>query len=288
MKKIFTLLAAALLTLKSFADYRDARLMISYQGNNNIWIEVDGRHYDDCNGFLQLNNLQPGRHMVEVYEVRYSADFWKGLLGMKRRKEYLFFNTLTFRPGVAITVMIDRWGRAMVTEDRRDDRYGRDRDDRWGRDRERHDRDDHWGREREDHDDRWGRGHDDDDDDDHDYRRDDRGYDNGYDNGSGRGYDYNRNVMDARSFEMLKQALRRENFENSRLEIVKQTIDRNSFSTQQVQELCQLFAFENNKLDLAKYAYGHTVDRENYGVVYDVFAFKGSRDELGDYCRRYR
>jgi len=279
MKKIFTLLAAALLTLKSFADYRDARLMISYQGNNNIWIEVDGRHYDDRNGFLQLNNLQPGRHMVEVYEVKYKGDFWKGILGMKKRKEYLYFNTLTFRPGVDLAILINRYGRVTVTEDRRDDRYGRDRDDRWGKDR-----DNRWGRDRDDRDDRWGKDRDDHDRnrDYRDNREDGRGYDNGY----GKGYDYNRNVMDVRSFEMLKQALRRENFENSRLEIVKQTIDRNSFSAMQVRELCQLFAFENNKLDLAKYAYGHTVDRENYGVVYDVFAFKGSRDELGDYCRR--
>lgn len=277
MKKIFTLLAAALLTLKSFADYRDARLMIRYQGNNNIWIEVDGRHYDDRNGFLQLNNLQPGRHMVEVYEIKYKGDFWKGILGMKKRKEYLYFNTLTFRPGVDLAILINRSGRVTVTEDRRDDR-----DNRRGRDRD--DRDNRWGREGDDRDDRWGKERDDRDRDYRDNRDDNRGYDKDY----GRGYDYNRSVMDTRSFDMLKQALRRENFENSRQEIVKQTIDRNSFSAQQVRELCQLFAFENNKLDLAKYAYGHTVDRENYFVVYDVFAFKGSRDELADHCRRYR
>jgi hypothetical protein len=72
------------------------------------------------------------------------------------------------------------------------------------------------------------------------------------------------------------------------LEIAKQSIDRNNFSTMQVREMVLLFAFENNKLDLAKYAYSHAVDKNNYFQLYNVFSFNNSKDELAEYIRRYR
>jgi hypothetical protein len=65
-------------------------------------------------------------------------------------------------------------------------------------------------------------------------------------------------------------------------------MDRNYFTSQQVKELLQLFTFENNKLDLAKYAYRKTMDRRNYYIVNDVFAFSNSKDELARYIRDYR
>lgn len=260
MKRIFTLLAAAFLSLKSFADYRNAQLIINYPDRNNVWVEVDGRRYNDRDGRVTLSNLEPGRHRVEVFEMKIQGDIWKGIIGMRKRKEYIYDDVIYLRPGTELILQINRKGQVQMDERR------------IGRGRNRNDRDD-----RDDRDDR--RWNDRDRQDDND-RRYDRDYDRNYNR------DYNRNVMDNRSFEMLKQALRRENFENSRLDIVKQTIDRNSFSAVQVRELCLLFAFEHNRLALAKYAYAHTVDRQNYHIVYDVFSFRGSRDELADYCRR--
>ena len=47
-----------------------------------------------------------------------------------------------------------------------------------------------------------------------------------------------------------------------------------------------LFTFENNRLEIAKYAYGKTVDKGNYFVVNDVFTFN-SKEKLNEYIRQY-
>ena len=49
-----------------------------------------------------------------------------------------------------------------------------------------------------------------------------------------------------------------------------------------------LFSFENNKLEIAKYMYGKTLDRKNYFVIYNVFTFSRSKEELAEYIRNYK
>jgi Domain of unknown function (DUF4476) len=100
-------------------------------------------------------------------------------------------------------------------------------------------------------------------------------------------YDHNRRPVTAQSFSSIVQTLRREYSENSRFVMAKQMIDQNSFASDQVKYMLQLFSFENNKLELAKYAYRNTTDQKNYFVVYDALSFN-SREHLADYIRRYR
>lgn len=126
-----------------------------------------------------------------------------------------------------------------------------------------------------------------------DERRIDR-YDNGgwyedneeYDDGEwNNGYD---NVMNAREFESVKEQIRKEWFESSRLISVKTIIDKNSFTVQQVKEMMLLFTFENNRLEVAKSAYRNTVDKHRYFELNDVFNFSSSRDELARFIRESR
>ena len=86
----------------------------------------------------------------------------------------------------------------------------------------------------------------------------------------------------------MKQSLRNERFENTRVTIARQMFNEHAFTAQQVKELLQEFSFENNKLDLAKYAYRNTTDRNNYYVVMDVFSFNSSKQELSNYMSNYR
>ena len=88
------------------------------------------------------------------------------------------------------------------------------------------------------------------------------------------------NVMSVREFENVKEQIRKEWFENNRLKSVKVIIDKNNFTTQQVKEFMLLFTFENNRLELAKYAYRKTVDKQCYYELTDVFTFSSSQDEL--------
>jgi len=103
----------------------------------------------------------------------------------------------------------------------------------------------------------------------------------GWDNGYG-------NVMSTRDFEFTKDQIRKEWLETNRLISAKTILDKNNFTSQQVKELAMLFGFENNKLEIAKYAYRKTADKENYFIVNDVFTFKSSKDELARFIRESR
>jgi len=253
MKKIFTLISAVLVTLTSFADHNDGMITITYLSKKQTWIEVDGKRYNNRDREIVIRDLQPGYHRIQVYTSEKRND-WRDIFDLGR-KQMLYNSSLYVRPRQHIDIVINRFGKVLVDErsmnDRNYDDDDRDYDRDYDRDRDRnHDKD-------------------------RDYDRDGR-------------WDNNRSPMDSRSFDMLVQALRRENFEQSRLEIAKQSIDRNNFTSLQVKQLAQCFAFDNFKLDLAKHAYSRTVDRDNYFVLNDVFSFSNSKDELAAYIRRYK
>lgn len=262
MKKIFTLLTAALVTLTSFADHGSGRITITDFSNKQLLIELDGQRYQDPGAGIVIDDLRPGYHTIQVYALERRRHDWRGIFGGGSRRQLLYNSTVLVKPRLNVCITVNRFGQVEVDEYKIYGNKRRDRDDDWGRGRDR-------GRE-------------------YDRDRDNRGNDRGREYDRNDRYDNTRGTMDARSFEMLKSALYRESFEKSRLEIAKQTIDRNSFSTQQVREMALLFAFENNKLELVKYAYGNTIDRNNYFQLYDVFSFNSSKEELADYIRRFR
>jgi len=269
MKKIFTLLTAALVTLTSFAERADGRITITDLSRKQLWIEVDGKRYHDRDRDVVIDNLRPGLHTVQVFTQERFTD-WRGIFDRNGRKQYVFNSTVNVKPRKNICITINRFGVVQVDERKLS---LKDVTDDWGRGRDRdYDRDYDRNQDR-------------------DYERNqDRDYDRnqGRDYDRDNNYDFTKSAMDARSFEMLKGALSRENFEKTRLEIAKQSIDRNNFNTMQVREMVLLFAFEDSKLDLAKYAYSHTVDKNSYFQLYNVFSFSSSKDELAEYIRRYR
>lgn len=173
-----------------------------------------------------------------------------GMFG--RVRERLIYNSTVYvKPRSEVDIYINRSGRAQIREFDLDRRNDRRNDDRW-------DRDDRWDNDRD--------------------RRDDDRWDN---HRPGRG-------MSNQSFQSMMQTLRRESFDNSRLTLARQMIDRNYFETSQVRQMLQLFSFESNRLDLAKYAYRNTVDKQNYHSLYDVFSFSSSREDLARYCNNFR
>jgi hypothetical protein len=107
-----------------------------------------------------------------------------------------------------------------------------------------------------------------------------------YDNGNGGwGNSEYHNVMGVREFNDLKDQLRKEWFENNRLQSVKFVVDKSSFTTAQVKDLMLLFTFESNRLDLAKYAYCKVVDQKNYFQVMDALTFSSSKEDLSRFLR---
>ncbi|MFM9052364.1 MAG: DUF4476 domain-containing protein [Bacteroidota bacterium] len=81
-------------------------------------------------------------------------------------------------------------------------------------------------------------------------------------------------------FNSFKESIRSKDFEDTKLKISKQVIQSNCLTSQQVKVTMGLFDFESTRLELAKFAYGHTYDIGNYYKVNDAFEFESSVDDL--------
>jgi hypothetical protein len=274
MKTIFTLLLSTIFSLASMA-YDGTRLTVTSVSNNKMFVEVDGRRYDLNRNTFSLSNIRPGTHTVRVLRELKRKAGWN--LGNGNRREETIYNIkVTFRNGYHFDIVVNRFGKVLIDErrmdtnddwydeddsyDRNDDRDWDDGDDRDDRDYGNNDRDNRDNRDYED-----------------DRNNDDPRYDNNYSR-----------AMTSNDFAQAKETLRREWFENTRLETAKQIIDQNYFTSQQVKEMVLLFTFENNRLDIAKYAYGKTVDKGNYFVMNDAFTFNSNKEKLSEYIREYK
>ncbi|WP_196886310.1 DUF4476 domain-containing protein [Aureivirga sp. CE67] len=86
-------------------------------------------------------------------------------------------------------------------------------------------------------------------------------------------------------FNRAKQSISSKTFSDTKLRVAKQIIDNNCFNAGQVKSLMSLFTFEDEKLDIAKYAYNKTTDKENYYKVNDAFEFEMTIGDLQDYIK---
>lgn len=89
--------------------------------------------------------------------------------------------------------------------------------------------------------------------------------------------------MSPADFSTLKMVICNTSFDNSKVTIAKQAINANYFTARQVCELMNLFSFESSKLEVAKFAYENTLDKNNYYLVNGAFTFSSSIDELNDW-----
>ncbi len=100
--------------------------------------------------------------------------------------------------------------------------------------------------------------------------------------------EYYPRIMNSRDFADFKKLIGDRTFETTKYEMTKSVIDNNLFSTEQVREILSWFTFETNKLDLAKYAFKNTVDRNNYFKLFDIFVFESNVTELDSYIKNFR
>jgi hypothetical protein len=278
MKTIFTLFASMFLALSVFADHPKAagKLTIRSFDRDDIKVMIDGKHFDPRHNSLMIQQIRPGHHRVKIFRER--RGFWD-VFG--RRYELVYNSSIHFHPNTHVLLTIDRFGRVRMEERQiwnkgRGNGYGksRDRDFRdWDDDNGYdYDRDGRWGND----DDDW---YDGEEDYDHTHGKDDRKYDRD---------DRFERAMSDHEFNRAMQSLRNEWFENNKLQKAKQIVDANFMTTAQVKEMVLQFGFENNKLELAKYAYRRTTDQRNYYIIGDAFSFSSSRQELDRYIRNYR
>jgi hypothetical protein len=84
-------------------------------------------------------------------------------------------------------------------------------------------------------------------------------------------------------------ALRRESFDNTRLQAGRQILRSTpqKFLSAQVRQLVRCFDFENNKLEFAKFAFDYVADPEKYFLVNEAFDFENSKQALSQYLQSH-
>jgi len=93
--------------------------------------------------------------------------------------------------------------------------------------------------------------------------------------------------MSASDFESAKASIKSKSFDDSKLTLAKQIIGSNCMLCSQIKELMLLITFEQTRLDLAKFAWHHNLDRGNYYKLNDAFTFESSIDELNQYTQSH-
>ena len=81
----------------------------------------------------------------------------------------------------------------------------------------------------------------------------------------------------------MSNTIENQSFSDDKIRVSKQIIRTNCITVEQLIVLLENFDFEDSKLEMAKYAYNHVYDLENYYKVYNVFSFSSSGEELEEY-----
>lgn len=90
-------------------------------------------------------------------------------------------------------------------------------------------------------------------------------------------------AMKQADFSAAKNTIVDASFEETKLSTAKSIAAANCLSTDQVAAICNLFNFEDSKLQFAKYAYRYTIDPKNYFKVNNVFSFDSSKEALSSF-----
>ncbi|MBK7884039.1 MAG: DUF4476 domain-containing protein [Chitinophagaceae bacterium] len=102
-------------------------------------------------------------------------------------------------------------------------------------------------------------------------------------NGSSNNWNFMPETITSESLEQLKSAIKSEFRDADKLSVAKLAINNNYFSTLQVKELIGLFWQDDIKLELAKYMYKFTTDKNNYYTLKDLFGFNSNKEEFIKY-----
>ncbi|KAF0204740.1 MAG: hypothetical protein FD170_165 [Bacteroidetes bacterium] len=82
-------------------------------------------------------------------------------------------------------------------------------------------------------------------------------------------------------FSQITNSIKKESFNSTKVTLTKQILrSKQCFTVNQVKEITRLFSFDDSRLEIAKYAWDYTIDRDNYYQVADVFSFSSSKENL--------
>jgi hypothetical protein len=92
-------------------------------------------------------------------------------------------------------------------------------------------------------------------------------------------------VTDMQLRDMI-QAIKKQNMDNAKLSQAKTILQTNPcFITVQIRDIMKAFNFDNGKLDLAKFAWDYTIDKENYYKLMDELTFSTNKEDLSKFIK---
>lgn len=95
-------------------------------------------------------------------------------------------------------------------------------------------------------------------------------------------------VMVQDDFRQAKQSIESKSFSSSKMTLAKQIARSNCLLTSQVRGIMDLFDYETDRLNFAKFAYDFTYDQGNYFKVNDAFDFESSIRSLEEFLEGRR
>ena len=78
----------------------------------------------------------------------------------------------------------------------------------------------------------------------------------------------------------LVQAVQQQRFESDKLNTAREGLGQSAIQTEDLKRLLQSLDFEASRVELAKFAYPHVADPQNFSRVYDVFNFETNAREV--------
>ena len=78
----------------------------------------------------------------------------------------------------------------------------------------------------------------------------------------------------------LVQAVQQQRFESDKLSTAKEALGQSAIQTEDLRRLLQSLDFEASRVELAKFAYPHVADPQNFNRVYDAFNFETNAREV--------
>jgi hypothetical protein len=71
--------------------------------------------------------------------------------------------------------------------------------------------------------------------------------------------------------------------DTDKLKVLQNGLAKKSLKTDQLKTIMSWLNFESSRVELAKWAYNHTVDKENFSSITSHFTYQDSKDEMNNY-----
>ena len=83
----------------------------------------------------------------------------------------------------------------------------------------------------------------------------------------------------------MAKTVKNQTFGDDKVRVTKQIVRSNCITLDQLIVLLNEFDWDDGKLEIAKFAYDHVYDLENYYKVYNLFTFSSSGEELDEFIQ---